>query len=615
MGLFDFEYDETGASFKIFRGNFAIDSDAMMAVREITIEASAFLPRVCEIEFLANPGYLDAGGLQVNDEISVYTYAMGSVKGSVVFKGQIRSIEVRLDSGNGARMVVRAYDKASDMLSMSRTKGYKESTYSEVVKEIAGKYNLDSFLGSAIYRTNVKYDLVVQSNESDWDFICRLAREVGFVVFVKVYTVMSFAQVKLYFGPPAQASKVGKSRDVRFAIGDSRTISVKASMSGGGVPTSAKAPGWDMKKTQGAVGSQSLGSTQFGTIDSRTGGSRYRSAKAGTKMLFDQMGQSRAESDQLAKAYARRMAAAAVDIELVVRGNPSAKINEGIEIEDAGPLEGRYTISGVTHVFSNDGSGFTSTIYCSGLEDRTIAGIQGEVASQPLLAGVYPGVVNTIDDPLKKGRVTLTLPWLDSTYVTDWAPVVQMGAGAGKGWQFIPAPKDEVLVGFQHGKLDAPYVIGSVYGKNAGRVKASDLYKDGKPIKQVFSSKLGHQIIIDDSTDKSGITIRTKNGQVCTIELSGTEGIKITTKGEKGTVNITSSADVTITTPKNAKVSAQDVSLTAKGKVNVKGTSDVKVSGSNVTVQATSKATIKGASVNVEAAGKLTLKGGVVNIN
>ena len=81
------------------------------------------------------------------------------------------------------------------------------------------------------------------------------------------------------------------------------------------------------------------------------------------------------------------------------------------------------------------------------------------------LTGVYSAVVTDTEDPEAMGRVLLSFPWLSETYVSPWARVVQPGAGEMLGWQILPEPTDEVLVAFENGQLNSPYVIGACTAK------------------------------------------------------------------------------------------------------------------------------------------------------
>ena len=80
------------------------------------------------------------------------------------------------------------------------------------------------------------------------------------------------------------------------------------------------------------------------------------------------------------------------------------------------------------------------------------------------MPGLAIGVVTDIKEPgtAERGWVRLKFPWLDDAYVTDWVRTVQWG-GVGGGGVFSPEVNDEVLVGFEQGSLDRPYVLGGLY--------------------------------------------------------------------------------------------------------------------------------------------------------
>lgn len=616
-----YDYDKSASEFKIFSGFSQISKTAQQTVSRLTIDASTFLPRVCEIEFVESPtslGKYTYALFNPGDDVAVFAYAQGNALGDVIFKGKLTGVEMVADEGGGTRTVFRCHDGASDMMSATKTKLYKEMTYSEVVTKIAEKYGLNPFSLTStrkITRTSVKYDTIVQLNETDWDFICRLAREIGYIAFVQVFSELSKARSRLFWGPPPKASSgpISATRPKGFQVGDGRVFSLRAMLTGVGLASSAQNAGWDHQQEKAALGSSSLSGAASETVKARLNPSSFRSSKAGSRTSLERMAASTAESNAMAKGLAKRIASAAADIELIVRGHPAAKIGEAIYIDDAMFIEGNYVATAVTHEFGGD-DGFITFIYCTGIEDRSLAGLQGEIAERPRLHGVYPAIVNSIEDPKKQGRVNLQLPWLDPEYITGWARVMQMGAGKGVGWQALPAPDDEVLISFEHGQLETPYVIGGVFAGSTGKLSPSELMKDGSPIKQAFTTKTGHQLIFDEEGDDSGITIRSKGGETCSIVLNDKKGITITTGGE-GAVTINSAADVTVTAKNNAKVSGQEVSVESKGAIKIEGKGAISVSASSITVDATASTTLKGASVTVEASSLLTLKGAMVKIN
>ncbi len=613
-----YDYDKASSEFKIFSGGKQISKTAQQTISRLTIEASTFMPRICEIEFTESPvsmGKYTYSLFSPGEDVAVFAYAQGNTLGDIIFKGVITGYELLTDEGNGVRSVFRCADLGSDMLSATKTMLYKEMTVSEVVTQIAKTYKLSPFLFGKITRTTIKHDTIVQLNETDWDFICRLARELGYICFVQVYTEFTISKVRLFWGPAPKA-KSGPGTATRpkgFSVGDGRILSLRAMMSGIGYASTAKVAAWDHRQERGVLGSSSTSGKPAEAIEARRGPSKYRSSKSGSRTTLERMAATTAEANSMAKGFATRIASAAADIELIVRGHPAAKVGEAIYIDEGLFVEGNYVATSIIHEFGGD-DGFITSIYCTGIEDRSLAGLQGEIPHRVSLDGVYPAIVNSTEDPKKQGRVNLTLPWLDPQYVTGWARVMQMGAGPGVGWQSIPAPKSEVLVAFENGQLETPYVIGGLHAKSKGKFPAAQLLKDGLPVKHAFTTKAGHQLIFDDGAETSGVTIQAKNGQSCSIVLSEKKGITITTKGDGGVV-VNSSADVTVTAKKKAKVSGQEVTVESKGAIKVNGKGALDVTAKNINLNASSSAKLKGGSVTVEASGILKLKGSAVKIN
>ena len=605
-----FAYDLSSSTLQVLDDRTRLKDSLQNRVSRISVEAAYGMPRLCEIE--ATPPF-PVGA--VGDVISIFAYAPGNLTGDILFRGIVKSREIRMDAAFGSRYVIRAYDGAYDMTAQKKTRGFKDMTYGEVAKQIAKSHGLDPLFGSKILTNGAKHKFIVQANETDWDFINRLARELGFVTYVKVWTLLTRGMTALYFGPVEMAERA--SPNTAFEVGDNRVLAYRGLLTTSGMAGAAVVPGWDEAKGATASGQTSLSSKMRRTMkDTSSAGQFKKSTKAGPKLSLETFAGTKARADRAAMGAAVREAGASVDLDMRVKGNPLIDINKPIKVYDDvyGPLKGIHIVSSVLHVFEPGLDGYTTTIYCTGLEDRSMSGLQGGGVPPQRFHGIYPAIVNDIADPEKKGRVNLTLPWLDRAFVTGWARVLQLGAGAGTGLQLMPRPKDEVIVAFENGQLDLPYVLGGVYGKGVGKIPHAEMVVDGAPMKTALTTKAGHQIILDDTKDKSTITIHTTNGNSCSIVMDAKAGITISTKGDRP-VTINSSADVNVTAKKNAKVTGNDVTVEAKGKATVNANSSVTVSGGSVTVDASSALKLKGAVVNVEASGILTLKGSVVKIN
>src|SRR5690606_21343759 len=66
-------------------------------------------------------------------------------------------------------------------------------------------------------------------------------------------------------------------------------------------------------------------------------------------------------------------------------------------------------------------------------------------------------IVTDNKDPEGLGRIKVKLPWQNGEE-TPWIRITNQYAGRERGFYFIPEVDDEVLVGFEHGNINHPYV-------------------------------------------------------------------------------------------------------------------------------------------------------------
>ena len=188
--------------------------------------------------------------------------------------------------------------------------------------------------------------------------------------------------------------------------------------------------------------------------------------------------------------------------------------------------------------------------------------------------GVVVGIVTNNQDPDGMHRVKVRFPWLDQDHESHWARVVAPMAGDGRGCYFLPEADDEVLVAFEHGSLEHPYVVGSLWN---GKDKAHENNSDGKNNNRTIKSRSGHVVRLNDTSggeqidviDKTGnnkIVITSSDNKI-TIEAQG--DIEITSKTGKVTI---SGISVELTSKTEVKINGQtNIDMTATGPVNIKG--------------------------------------------
>jgi uncharacterized protein involved in type VI secretion and phage assembly len=130
------------------------------------------------------------------------------------------------------------------------------------------------------------------------------------------------------------------------------------------------------------------------------------------------------------------------------------------------------------------------------------------------------------DDPLLLGRVQLNFPWYSDDSKSNWARVATLFAQGGAGTSFIPEVGDEVIVGFDHGNLEAPVVLGSVWN---GKQRPPDPIRKLN-FKREIVTKNGLKIILDDAQQNPTITISTNPSvptNACSIVMDSQGNITI----------------------------------------------------------------------------------------
>jgi phage baseplate assembly protein V len=169
--------------------------------------------------------------------------------------------------------------------------------------------------------------------------------------------------------------------------------------------------------------------------------------------------------------------------------------------------------------------------------------------------GVAEALVVDTDDPEREGRVRLVLPWFDESMVTDWCRVSQLHAGNGYGSLFVPHEGDEVLVGFVHGDMRFPMVLGGLYNGQDKPASHRAQDKDQKLIR----TRHGHELLLDDSPQAEAVRLRTAAGHEVHLDDPGGKVVVKTAAGASVTLEGT-----TITVDGGGGVTVRGSSVTVE---------------------------------------------------
>ncbi len=201
------------------------------------------------------------------------------------------------------------------------------------------------------------------------------------------------------------------------------------------------------------------------------------------------------------------------------------------------------------------------------------------------IAGVVVGIVTDNKDPEALGRVKVSFPWRSETDQSDWVRVATFMAGKDRGSFFLPEVDDEVLVAFDRGDINHPYVIGALWNSVD---KPPETNADGKNNIRKIKSRSGHEIIFNDdkTTKQEKIEIHTNAGhKVILDDSTGQEKIEIVDKTESNKITIDSvQKSLSIESTMKLKIKSQMIEIEASGMMTIKAGATLTIQGALVKI-------------------------------
>ncbi|WP_255221651.1 phage baseplate assembly protein V [Rhodococcus wratislaviensis] len=204
--------------------------------------------------------------------------------------------------------------------------------------------------------------------------------------------------------------------------------------------------------------------------------------------------------------------------------------------------------------------------------------------------GVVVGLVASLDDPQSQGRIKLRFPWLaEDGADSGWAPIVNPMAGKERGFYYMPEVDDEVLVAFEHGDINHPFVVGFLHnGVDLPPFDGIDAH-----VRRVRTVS-GHMLEFDDRSGQESVRLSTNSGHQLEmrdpegfVELVTNAGQKIRLQDTPGQISLSTVTGVTVT-------------ISDAGGVSVMApVGAVSVTSLNATVNATASAAVNATAVTL----------------
>ena len=230
------------------------------------------------------------------------------------------------------------------------------------------------------------------------------------------------------------------------------------------------------------------------------------------------------------------------------------------------------------------------------------------------------------------GRVCVTIPTRDTNAnELKWARVAMPSSGSKWGHYFLPEVGDQVLLAFEGGNIEKPYVIGCI-PKTADKFLKDSVDKDNQ-FKRIVTRHGTSIIFEDNSTDENGLkdklTLETAGQKLQILMDNENEKIRIGDKAKEDFIEMyTKEGSGTLTVQIKSKIEIKvgdKITVTLNGEsgaVSVKADS-ILLEGSNgvttksdsgVKMEAPQVAANASSALKLESSGTATVSGSTVSV-
>ena len=428
-----------------------------------------------------------------------------------VFSGIVTGLKNRKESGYG-KLVITGHSPSILLENGRADRSFEQLSLSQIVKEIGVNYPQEGKIHAEEQELNVRRVLpyTVQSQESDFGFIQRLATRYGEYFY--------YNGKELIFGNKAEAvlelSEGRELIELEFELGlRAQGFSGLAYDAEKGESIQHNAQEVQTEWKENALQAVAIQASKqlFGNAP---------------KSVFSGSEKSQELEEMLLKEKENRESL------IWVRGRSrDSRLKNGSRAKLT-DINGRametYRIVEIRHYYNGD------EYY------NEFVGVSDVLHPPYQDSGAFPksheqmGRVVENADPLGLGRVKVQMMWQEAgSEKTPWIRLLQPHSGSGKGFYFVPEIGEEVLVGFQGGNAEKPYVIGAQYN---GKEKSG--YADKENSIKAVHTRSGHKLVF---TEDESILITDKSGNEILLDTKG--------------------SNITITAPETMTLNAKNLNI------------------------------------------------------
>ena len=508
----------------------------------------------------ANDPLISVCGTIIGKTVTMEVMTMGGGAGELKFEGFITSA---YGSRSGTEYYVNVEAQTWDALLNDNPtcKSFENMTLAEIVEDVVDDYDQINPLINPRFQDSIPY--CVQYNETNYQFLQRLARRYG--------EWLSNTGTQMVFGQLNQEEAVSLGYPSKEVLSYSMDLRVQhvafnhLASSYSSYSANQKEGLEEMQLEYNEISEQAFQASQQlftkPTLQNLHSGGYARPElqdSRDTVLNISTKTQARGE-----KAGLQTFTGSTYCANLKMGGilNITDNYITGVKRSDVQQVS--MLITDLTHHFSIDQSYSNHFI---GIPDKCDYPPYSNSDVYPIAPSCRAKVTDN-EDPNALGRIRVQFDWqaeLDSEMMTPWLRMAQPYAGGGKGFSFIPEIGEEVMIDFEGGNAERPYVKGTLYNG------VEDVDN-----KWVANSNSANQIK----------AIRTRNGHTIEIHDEGNDGyIRIYDNGKENYI-LTFSTDkklIKLESTGNIELYAKnDIIMHAGHDINASADNDIFIAASH----------------------------------
>ena len=408
-------------------------------------------------------------------DLTITYWRFGKIRQT--FRGIIGKIRNKKDEGGGyGDLHITGFAPSILLESGKDCQSFEEKTLEQIIGEVTADYPQEAKVKVETPNTKRTLQYTVQYKESDYQFVRRLAIRHGEFFYYNGENLVFGTKVQPIIKLGENIDLIDVEFEMRMQAQDFSFISYDA-QSGSKIEQDSSSLKSEFKESP----FQSIA-----VIASR------KVFKKNPKMHFNHTGISQSTSKELEEAV--RLEKERRENLMQVKGrskDPELKIGGRAELSDInGKAMETYRIIEIKHCY--DGEEYYNEFV--GIPDLFNAAPYIDTEAVPK-GEEQPARVMDNNDPMGMGRVRVQFPWQeDKGQKTPWIRLIQPHSGAGKGFHFIPEIGEEVLVGFESGNAEKPFVMGTHYNGS----ETSGYHTSNNDLK-AFKTRSGIENISNDA--------------------------------------------------------------------------------------------------------------------